>query len=507
MRRLILSIALLFKALIPVSAQAEPADIDAAARGVVRVVILAETPDGMQFLGHGTGFAVTSKRIVTNAHVVEQATKFNVVRIGIIPSEGDDPSFGKLVDYNASKDLALVEITEDLRLPTLTLVSNYRRDDNEVVAVGYPGVVDRALSSNIRDRVKAQPPVTSRGFVSGQRQVGSKDSILHSASIAGGNSGGPLLDECGRVLGVNSSSTVSAAGEAEFFFAISNKELLPFLRRNDIEVRVTDLPCRSLADLERDEAERQEAARELAAAEQEEMEAENDRLRERIEDDVQEDRENAMGIAAILLMIAAGSGVFAWQAQQKEAPGNRVYIFAGVAALAAVSAGLLWLTRPGADEVDKRFAEETQRGDGDEEPGETFANRPGKFACTLDLERSRIISDPERDIDFDWQSEGCVNDRTQYGRDGLRWSRVFVPEEEDAVSVNSFDPSRQEFRVERFLIGRNDMAEARDKRQSYDPPSCDAVDAAQRLGDMQGGVLEMLPDRPNERLVYRCEPR
>ena len=58
-------------------ALAEPADIEAAARGVVRVVILEGTDsypdDAPRPISHGTGFAVNPTQIVTNAHVVMQA--------------------------------------------------------------------------------------------------------------------------------------------------------------------------------------------------------------------------------------------------------------------------------------------------------------------------------------------------------------------------------------------------------------------------------------------------
>ena len=66
MRALLACLACLLLA-IPVAAQAEPADIDAAARGVVRVVLVEQSGDEMLPVIHGTGFAVSSDMIVTNA--------------------------------------------------------------------------------------------------------------------------------------------------------------------------------------------------------------------------------------------------------------------------------------------------------------------------------------------------------------------------------------------------------------------------------------------------------
>ena len=103
--------------------------------------------------------------------------------------------------------------------------------------------VDRAQGLDISDIFRSQPPVKSRGYVSGARPSRQFDTILHTAPIARGNSGGPLLDPCGRVVGVNSFGADNDGGDAEFFFAVSNRELVPFLRANDVEPRInTSLP-------------------------------------------------------------------------------------------------------------------------------------------------------------------------------------------------------------------------------------------------------------------------
>src|SRR5690606_32019397 len=59
--------------LVPSAALADPADIDAASRGVVRVVIVEINGDQVVPVSHGTGFAVGPETVVTNAHVVAEA--------------------------------------------------------------------------------------------------------------------------------------------------------------------------------------------------------------------------------------------------------------------------------------------------------------------------------------------------------------------------------------------------------------------------------------------------
>ena len=257
-------LAALLVLLVPVLAQAEPADIDAAARGVVRVVIIGEDGEELVPISHGTGFAVASDQVVTNAHVLRDALRDDALRIGIIPSGGGEAVYGQPIAVSPRNDLALIRITGALRLPPLVLAGGVPPDSGEVTSVGYPMNVDRAQGLDLSDIFRSQPPVKSRGYVSGARPSRQFDTILHTAPIARGNSGGPLLDPCGRVVGVNSFGADNDGGDAEFFFAVSNRELLPFLRANGVEPRVNGSTCRSMADL--DEAERERLQREQMAA-------------------------------------------------------------------------------------------------------------------------------------------------------------------------------------------------------------------------------------------------
>src|SRR5690606_35628504 len=102
-------------------ALADPADIDAAARGVVRVVIIAQDGDSVVPISHGTGFAITPERVVTNAHVVAEAREDQTLSIGIVPSDGEDAVYSRLISVSPRNDLALLATTSPMALPPLTL--------------------------------------------------------------------------------------------------------------------------------------------------------------------------------------------------------------------------------------------------------------------------------------------------------------------------------------------------------------------------------------------------
>ncbi|MBI1403033.1 MAG: trypsin-like serine protease [Porphyrobacter sp.] len=515
--RALAPLVLALSALVAAPAAADPADIDAAARGVVRVVLIGDRSGEPVPISHGSGFAVSPTRIVTNAHVIQEALQDDTLRIAVVPSEGEGGTFARVVAVSPRNDLALIEIAKGaLRLPPLTLAGGAMPDLGEVSAVGYPMNVDLAQGLDMSDIFRAQPPVKSRGFLSGERPSRQFDTLLHTAPIARGNSGGPLLDACGRVLGVNSFGADSDSGDAEFYFAVSMRELVPFLRANGVEPTINALPCRSIEDLNTEERQRleaeQEAARERLAARAARTGEVRERARLEAQMAVLEARENAMALALIALLLAAGTGAAAVQWRRDPERRRHAAIAAAVAGLSLVGAAVLWLTRPGLAAIEDRVASAIAEAEGKTPDGAAGGSAAlaadGALICTLVPERSRVTTARTDDVAFDWHADGCVNTRTQYGRaaDGT-WSRVLVLEDEAAVAVNSYDPDTRTFRTDRYLLGKSAMDRVLEARAQYTPPACGVSDAARTLGEQQSALVALLPDTPNERLVYRCSPK
>jgi hypothetical protein len=514
MNRLFQALAALVLIALPSAARPEPSDIAAASRGVVRVVIMATDGVAVTPVSHGTGFAVTPTRIVTNAHVVREALQDDTLRIAIVPPDGDSADYASVVAVSEAKDLAVLQTTGNLRLPPLTIAGTAPTDGAEVSAVGYPMNVDRAQGLDLADLFRPQPPVKGRGFISGSRPSRDVDTLLHTAPIARGNSGGPLLDSCGRVLGVNSFGTSSDdAADADFSFAVSDKELLPFLKALGIPVSVNAMPCQSMAQLDASERERLEAQQAAALAKLAERAESARTLRERAQMEAElsvlDDRENGMALAGLLLLGAMGAGFAAYTMRTRADGGKAARIAGGIAAVAAVAAVAVWFSRPGIEDIDRRAADAMADKTTSDNLTPTSATETGEaeLTCTIQPERSRIVSEPPKDMDFAWNPNGCVNQRTQYGFADGKWSRLFVPNEEDAVSVNSFDPESRTFRTDRFALTQSTMAKARQARAAYKAPQCGTSDAASRLGEMQSGVVALLPAQANERLVYACRPK
>ncbi|MCW1381425.1 serine protease [Novosphingobium sp. KCTC 2891] len=510
LRRLVFALFLLLLSAPP--ALAEPADIAAASRGVVRVVIIQSDGTSASLIGHGTGFAVAPNLVVTNAHVVEALRQDDSLIAGVVPPEGRAGVQARVVAFSPGNDLALLRIDGKGMLPAATLYPGAVQDGAEVFAVGYPGNVDLAQGLSMADLVNPQTAVKTRGYVSGGRSSRQFDTILHTAPLGSGNSGGPLLDSCGRVVGVNSFGTVSDNGtDSAFYFAISMRELASFLRQAGVEAHTSGLPCTSIADLDRAESERAAGEQSRLAAEKEARSAAHDRASDKAQREAERavlsERDNGMALAALLLVAALGAGGWAFlQAQRGNDRGMKIAgALAGALVLGAV---LAWMLRPSLASIDERakdmLAEPEASASAEPSP---LASGAGRMTCVIDTSRSRVTVSDITDVPLEWSADGCVNGRTQYGLAQDGWSRVLVPASEETISVTHYDPASRSYTVERFLMGLDAMTRARAERQKIVAPACGSgEDETRRFGAAQQAIKALLPSEPNERMRYNCQP-
>jgi serine protease Do len=492
-------------------ALAEPADIAAASRGVVRVVLVSKDGESVQYVGHGSGFAVTPTLVVTNAHVVADARDSETMLIGVVPSEGTSGYLAKVVAFSPRNDLALLQLIDKGSIPALTLFPGAVEDGAEVYAVGYPGNVDLAQGLSLAEIVEPQSAVKTRGYVSAGRSSRQFETLLHTAPIGSGNSGGPLLDSCGRVIGVNSFGTVSEGADSEFYFAVSLREVTGFLREAGVTPHVAAMPCRSMAELDRAEGQRLSEMQAQSEAQSRRQGAASDKARadaqRRAELEVIAERENGMALAALLLIAALAAGGAAFVFEQRDDRGKAVV--AGGAGLALLlGAIVVWLLRPPLESIDERAAASLSSGDARPVGATAAQAAAGTFVCVFDPARSRATVSEVADVQLAWSAGGCVNGRTQYGLAGDGWSRVLAPNDEATVSVNRYAPETRTYQVERFLLGLDAMTAARAARSAIKAPACGVNESAAReFGAGLQTIKALLPPQPNERLVYKCQPR
>ena len=162
---------------------------------------------------------------MTNNHVVSPTGRGTVEEITVTMPDGTEYP-AKLVGKDAASDLAVLKIGRDKPFPFVKFGDSSKSRVGEwIIAIGNPFGLGGTVTSGIISAVYRN---TGGG--------GAYDRYIQTdTAINRGNSGGPLLDPCGRVVGVNSFGADNDGGDAEFFFAVSNRELVPFLRANDVD--------------------------------------------------------------------------------------------------------------------------------------------------------------------------------------------------------------------------------------------------------------------------------
>jgi len=496
---------------LPAATFADTQDITAASRSVVRVALVATDGDNAYFVGHGSGVVVAPGRVLTNAHVVDVTRSESNIVIGIIPAEGTKSYGGRVIAYSPGNDLALISFDPGAVLPVATFYSGVPLDGQQVTAIGFPGSVDRAQGMNWQDMIHPMSPIRTNGTVSTGRTSKQFDTILHTAPLASGNSGGPLVDECGRVLGVNSFGSVGDGNDAEYGFAVSNREIASFLQKAGVQPQRSIETCRSLAEADAAQKIADEQARALAAARagQEQIAAREAAIaeREQAQQSVITRRENMMALAALLLAASAVAGAATFLSASRN--GEKTRLLGGAAAGLLLLAILVFFLRPGFDSIDNSAEPDNAAAADNSVDGNSAVamggNLVGDNLCRIDMGLSRVTVSDTADVPFHWDGAGCINGQTQMIRDGAGWSRAIVPTGEASVSLRRFDPETGSYRSDKYLVGADVAEKARTLRSTVKWAGCTAD--PQRLAELdrlQNEIRALLPSQPNERLVYRC---
>lgn len=249
-------------------------DVERGESSVVRILsIELDASNEVKGVGTGSGFVASNGVVVTNCHVAGGAGM-----VFIIYKRGDQVEVHKgelmLTSPPHELDLAVLKV-QFLNAPAVTLADGLPPKGEPVIALGYPGAADdereeqafavalvKGFEQNPRANFITIPKSQSGigAFVEASAQGGNVELVTerewpqansgfklniirHNAPIKHGNSGGPLFNANGQVVGVNTQIDMKVKSDKDFAHALqqggtmlasSSTELIRFLSANRI---------------------------------------------------------------------------------------------------------------------------------------------------------------------------------------------------------------------------------------------------------------------------------
>lgn len=245
-------LALLASSMVPTgAAQAaeKVSDYEQIRESTVRIVVTYRS-GGRNRLRYGTGWLVESVDAENNAGLATVATAAHVVRgarrILIIEDGSTDGVNAEIKAMDNDRDVAFLE-AKDLRGQALTMTQVRPKLGASLTTLGFTRASDREDEERAAAEASLKSGILSREL----RGEKSLDLFEHSIELNPGYSGGPLLDECGRVVGiVVRSGGYLDLGEAgaistsqDIGFAIAANEVIKVAGDENVEFTRDDSEC------------------------------------------------------------------------------------------------------------------------------------------------------------------------------------------------------------------------------------------------------------------------
>lgn len=196
----------------------------------------------------GTGFLINSNTVLTCEHVVsvdddtEKSLKdligssYNNDNIKIQVIVSDDVAVEATVRKSSSKlDFAVLNLTETISRRNIVALgdSSTAEKTQQVYALGFPASVTDVEDNST---FTSEDVTITEGKISKLVENNSVAYIQHSATLSSGNSGGPLVDSMGNVIGINNSSH----REGNYFYSTEINQIKSILDQLSIEYTSSD---------------------------------------------------------------------------------------------------------------------------------------------------------------------------------------------------------------------------------------------------------------------------
>ncbi|MGI6168488.1 MAG: trypsin-like peptidase domain-containing protein [Christensenellales bacterium] len=203
------------------------------------------------------GFANAWYRLLAQSMDIRNLQTYYQCYIGNVSPGSDVSAKGRGLDLRKAgepipgKDIAILKM-EGTNLPTVTLGDDAElQTGDRVYAMGYPAVATLSGALNVAQAI--QEPTLTQGIVSARKEMAGGWNIIQTdAAIHGGNSGGPLFNEAGEVIAINTFGMIeeSGASAAGMNFAIPISIAKQFLNEINVQPSQSDFSADFIEALE-----------------------------------------------------------------------------------------------------------------------------------------------------------------------------------------------------------------------------------------------------------------
>jgi serine protease Do len=189
----------------------------------------SDDDDEQQQVSGGSGFIISPDGyVLTNNHVIEGASKIQVHYGADENGNGGRTVTGKVVGRDPATDIALLKIDVDQQMPFIRLGDSERiRKGDWAIAVGHPFQFENTLTVGV---ISAK----GRSLFLSEETRSFENFIQTDAAINFGNSGGPLMNISGEVVGINTAIRGGATGIGFATPINTAKTLLPQLKQGKV---------------------------------------------------------------------------------------------------------------------------------------------------------------------------------------------------------------------------------------------------------------------------------
>lgn len=255
---LMLSACLILSVALSVSAETTSNEaVNSVASSVFQIRTLYTLDDGETYcIQYGSSFLINENTVLTAAHVVnidetdadisDFFKKINVKKIDekkisyevVVRDDVTIPC--KIETQSEINDFAVITLNKTINNRSLAALgdSDNLNKTQDVYSLGFPGVV---TATTDRNTYTSEDVTITASKIQNLVKHGTEDYILHGATLSGGQSGGPLVDEYGVVIGLNTQKY----NEDEYFRAVSINQVKAVL--SDLGIEYADTPTSSVS--------------------------------------------------------------------------------------------------------------------------------------------------------------------------------------------------------------------------------------------------------------------